>query len=399
MSSVAKRNITLSIFTLAGLAVLIALSLASSRKKAVAAAPQPASPLFTPSPVASPNAPVTAPQSRPVVDAVFVLDTTGSMGGLIQGAKQKIWSIANQILSGQPRPDVRIGLVGYRDLGDDYVTRVFPLSEDMEDVYSNLSSFKAEGGGDTPEHVNKALYDAIHKMQWRDSGNALRLVFLVGDAPPHEGREGLTSSKIVADAASNGIILNTVRCGDATDTELAWKRLASKSGGIYTSIQQDGGMVAIATPMDGRLTELNAKLSGTLLPAGSEGARAEARRRVEINASMDGMAQAESAKFRAKSGKLDSYDLLTVLKKGKKLEAMPASELPPAMASMPKEEQKAFVEKVTREREEIQREITKVSKDRDAYIRSKAKPGGGKGLDDTIGVALKKQGSKIGIGY
>ena len=32
--------------------------------------------------------------AKPVVEVAFVLDTTGSMGGLIEGAKRKIWSIA-----------------------------------------------------------------------------------------------------------------------------------------------------------------------------------------------------------------------------------------------------------------------------------------------------------------
>src|SRR5262249_1120686 len=60
---------------------------------------------------------------RPVVEVVFVLDTTGSMGPLIEGAKRKIWSIATTIIDCAPDADIRMGLVAYRDIGDDYVTR------------------------------------------------------------------------------------------------------------------------------------------------------------------------------------------------------------------------------------------------------------------------------------
>ena len=43
-------------------------------------------------------------KSKPHIEVCFVLDTTGSMGGLIEGAKQKIWSIANEMISAhQPR--------------------------------------------------------------------------------------------------------------------------------------------------------------------------------------------------------------------------------------------------------------------------------------------------------
>jgi len=61
------------------------------------------------------------------IEAAFVLDTTGSMAGLIDGAKQKVWSIANQMASARQQTDVRLALIGYRDRGDAYVTRRFDL--------------------------------------------------------------------------------------------------------------------------------------------------------------------------------------------------------------------------------------------------------------------------------
>ena len=57
--------------------------------------------------------------------SLFVLDTTGSMGGLIEGAKQKIWSIANEMISAKPTPELKLGLIGYRDRGDEYVLNRF----------------------------------------------------------------------------------------------------------------------------------------------------------------------------------------------------------------------------------------------------------------------------------
>src|SRR6201988_5553230 len=88
-------------------------------------------------PARSQAAAVAAP--RPRVEVAFVLDTTGSMGGVIDSAKRRIWSIARRIGEGQPRPDLRIALVGYRDQGDEYVTRVHDLTGDMDEVYHNLS--------------------------------------------------------------------------------------------------------------------------------------------------------------------------------------------------------------------------------------------------------------------
>src|ERR1044072_3947248 len=65
-----------------------------------------------------------APARKPKVEVVFCLDTTGSMGGLIEAAKQKIWSISNQIANGKPIPELKIGLVAYRDKGDAYITKI-----------------------------------------------------------------------------------------------------------------------------------------------------------------------------------------------------------------------------------------------------------------------------------
>src|SRR5262245_22626688 len=96
-------------------------------------------------------------QEKPRIEVCFVLDTTGSMSGLIEGAKQKIWSIANEIISAKPTPEIRVGLIGYRDRGDEYVVKSFDLTNDVDAIYGQLQSFSAGGGGDMPESVNEAL--------------------------------------------------------------------------------------------------------------------------------------------------------------------------------------------------------------------------------------------------
>src|SRR5215472_9571267 len=82
-------------------------------------------------------------KKKPKIEVVFCLDTTGSMGGLIEGAKQKIWSISNQIASGKPTPELKIGLVAYRDKGDAYITQVSDLSDDLDAVHAKLKTFQA----------------------------------------------------------------------------------------------------------------------------------------------------------------------------------------------------------------------------------------------------------------
>ncbi len=122
----------------------------------------------------------------PTLEMVFVLDTTGSMGGLIEGAKQRIWGIVNEVMQSSSHPRVRIGLVAYRDRGDEYVTKVLPLTNDLDKVYSTLMDYRANGGGDEPEDVRRALNDGVSRAGWSQSSPRLaQIIFLVGDAPPH----------------------------------------------------------------------------------------------------------------------------------------------------------------------------------------------------------------------
>ncbi len=124
---------------------------------------------------------------QPQIEVVFVLDTTGSMGGLIKAAKEKIWSIANTMATADPAPQIKIGLVGYRDRGDEYITQMTGLDQDLDKVYGKLMLFQAGGGGDGPESVNQALHEAVTKIKWTAGDSIYRVIFLVGRLPAPYG--------------------------------------------------------------------------------------------------------------------------------------------------------------------------------------------------------------------
>ena len=211
----------------------------------------------------------TANETKPRIEVCFVLDTTGSMGGLIEGAKQKIWSIANEMISAKPAPELKLGLIGYRDRGDEYVVKSFQLTDDIDSIYGHLRDFKAEGGGDEPESVNEALAEAIEKMPWSQDRKVLKIIFLVGDAPPHlDYADGPKYPELCRIAAKKDLIINTVQCGNIAETTPIWKEIAKLSEGSYAAIAQSGGVAVIATPMDDELARLNKKIGATLIPYG-----------------------------------------------------------------------------------------------------------------------------------
>src|SRR5262245_5961740 len=177
-------------------------------------------------------APLERKDNKPQVEVVFCLDTTGSMGGLIEGAKQKIWSIVNQIASGRPIPEIKVGLLAYRDRGDVYITKLFELTADLDEVHKNLREFKADGGGDIPESVNQALNESVVKFKWSKDKETLRIIFLVGDAPPHmDYKDDVKYSETCKIAVDQGIIINTVLCGNDAEAKKHWLAICEKAGG------------------------------------------------------------------------------------------------------------------------------------------------------------------------
>ncbi|MGC4118279.1 MAG: vWA domain-containing protein [Myxococcales bacterium] len=353
-------------------------------------------PMAEPAPAQPPTPPVT---ERPKIDVVFALDTTSSMTGLLEGAKQKIWSMASHIASGKPTPELRVGLVAFRDRGDAFVTKVYPLTTNLDDVYANLRRFKAEGGGDPPEDVKQALLDSMRKMAWTP-GKAMRLVFLVGDSPPHDDYSDQPSdAAIAAEARRRGIVINSIRCGDLEDTAAAWRSFAKATGGAFSTIGQDGGMVAVRTPLDDRLRELNARMTETAVFYGADKDREAAERRAETNRAMAPEVQAESARYRALSGYVDSNDIVTQAAQGRvKVEDLPAEALPAPMRAMAPAQRKAYVEEKKAEREKLASEVKELSKKRDDYLRSAA-PAPAASFDEEVKDTVAKQAKSYGIAY
>ncbi len=251
--------------------------------------------------------------ASPQVEVAFVLDTTGSMGGLIAGAKAKIWYIANQIVLGEPRPVVRMALVGYRDKGDDYVTKVTQMTDNIDQVHADLMAFQANGGGDGPEHVNKGLYDAVNSLSWSSDASTLKIIYLVGDSPPHdEYTDTPRYAELARAAIGKGIYINTVLCGGSGETEKVWRDVARLAEGRYFQIAQDGGVTEIATPYDDRLAELNTALVNTVVVYGTSAQQARA---TELNSAASRLqsktAATDRASFSSKSQRAGTQDLLS----------------------------------------------------------------------------------------
>lgn len=151
-------------------------------------------------------------QSKPRIDLAFCIDTTGSMGSEIAAVKEKTKEIVAKLGGSKPTPEIRVGLVAFRDRADEYVTKVFPFSSDIDKVVQDISSLSANGGGDGPEAVNEALHASVHDLDWSSDKKTVKVLFLIGDAEPHYYDNDYKWETESKEAIARGIQINTIAC-------------------------------------------------------------------------------------------------------------------------------------------------------------------------------------------
>ena len=346
-------------------------------------------------------------QSKPRIEVCFVLDTTGSMGGLIEGAKQKIWSIAKEMISAQPTPELKLGLIGYRDRGDEYVVKSFSLTDDIDAIYGHLREFQAAGGGDAPESVNEALAEAIHKMPWSSDKRVLKIIFLVGDAPPHMDYPNSPKyPDLCREAVKKDLIINTIQCGEMAETKPIWQEIAKISEGSYVGISQSGNVAVISTPMDKELSRLNERISATLIPYGDSKLQAEVHAKYVAAKSAPVSAMADRLTYNSKTGRAmqGRGELVDALNdKTLKLDDIDQKQLPAEFQNLDRNELQKRIGKARDERADLQKQIVELSKKREAYIQSENKrlaaEGKGDAFDQKVTETLHAQAAKKGISY
>ncbi|MFT5503642.1 MAG: Mg-chelatase subunit ChlD [Gammaproteobacteria bacterium] len=350
-------------------------------------------------------------QLEPRIEVVFVFDTTSSMSGLIDAAKEKVWSIASTMSSANQNPNLRMGLVAFRDRGDQYVTRVFDLSDDLDSMYAELMDFRAQGGGDGPESVNQALYEAVTAVDWSNQNQVYKTIFLVGDAPPHmDYPDEAQFPEIIEIARQKNIVINTIQSGQHQHTTSFWQHMAALGDGDYFQVGTDGNAVAIATPYDKKLSELGAEVEATRLYYGDAESKANQKKKnaagIKLNNEMSFAALARRATFNAsKSGKvnlLGSHELVDKFSNGEiELEDIAEEEMPASLQALAPEQRKKEIYQLAEKRKYLLGEIQKLADNRQNYIESELAEldSPTETLDAKIFETVKAQAAEAGLKY
>lgn len=339
----------------------------------------------SPSPTASQRAEAQAPQD---IDLVLAIDTSSSMDGLIDGARQQLWEIVGQLGKRSPRPNLRVGLISYGNTGlrkeSGWVQVESDLTTDLDGIYGKLFALRTNGGD---EYVARALQVATTRMSWTPRPGARRMFIVAGNEPADQDPQ-VSLPQALGAAREQRIEVHSIYCGEQSNREShLWARLAQDGGGRFAAIDHNV-QVAAATPMDAELGRLSSALNGTYVPYGSEGGE-----RQRNQAAQDGNAaslggQAAAARAVAKASALyrnDSWDLVDLAKEGK-LAQVKDEELPEELRKLAPAERQRVLEGKARERAALQEQIQRLSEKRGAAMMKakKQRAPGKKGLDDAF---------------
>lgn len=167
------------------------------------------------------------------LDVAFVLDTTSSMSGEIDKLKAALGAIQYQITQLKPAPQARFGMVLYRDRGDQYVTKVVPFTDNMQDFAKALAEVAAAGGGDTPEDMQEGLRAAAQELAWRPE--AVKMAFVLSDAPPHlDYGEAFGYVEFMRHCAAAGIKATTIGAsGLDKQGEYIFRQISQYTMGLF----------------------------------------------------------------------------------------------------------------------------------------------------------------------
>jgi len=346
---------------------------------------------------------------KPLVQIAILLDTSGSMQGLIEQAKSQLWKICNEFIKARQEgvaPEVQVALYEYgksslsRESG--WVRQIQPLTTDLDKISEELFALKTNGGD---EFCGWVIRDAVRDLTWSSRSDVYKVIFIAGNEPFTQGPVNYAES--CKAAIAKGIIVNTIHCGnEAEGVSTKWRDGAELADGKYLVIDHNRAVVSIEAPQDKEIARLGVELNKTYLAYGVAG-RAGAARQEAQDLSVASLAPASGAVVQRSIAKASanyqnaSWDLVDATKdKDFKLTEVKAEALPPEMQKMSLDERKAFIEKNAKERTAVQEQIKKLNLEREQYVAQKQKEiAGTNTLDAVVIAAVREQSARANFKF
>jgi len=347
------------------------------------------------------------PEQKQSIDLVIALDVSGSMSGLIDSTKQRLWDVVNELAQANPQPDLRMAILTYGNPSygeqNGFVRIDMPFSRDLDAINDTLFSFTTNGGD---EYVSRVIHRSVTDLQWSTDPDALKILFVAGNEEANQDPQ-ISSDLAVQMAANNGIVVNTIYCGNPDDDLVAgWQQFSAGTNGLFASINQSTAAVAnVETPMDDQLAELNKELNETYVAYGQDGEEYKANQ-IEQDKNSAGMsAPSLASRTITKIGKLydnAKWDLVDAFESGAQVAEMEAENLPAPMREMNKEQRKDYVAELAGKRADVSAKIEALGQARQVYIaeeRARSASDADVGLDEAMIDGIRKIAATKGFEF
>jgi hypothetical protein len=332
-------------------------------------------------------------EHKPVVQLAILLDTSGSMDGLIEQAKIQLWSIVNEFATAKQqgqRPELQVALYEYGKQSipesEGFLRMILPLTTDLDKVSEQLFALRTDGG---EEYCGRVIHAATRGLDWSDVPFDLRLIVIAGNEPFTQG--DLHFKDAVAAAVKRGCIINTIHCGDRQlGIQTGWEEGAKLGEGTYSVIDQNAAVAHIPSPQDEEIAQLGVELNSTYLAYGEAGLTGATRQELQDVNAASAAPSAPVQRAVSKASALYSnahWDLVDAVQQKKvKLEDVKESDLPEDMRKMTKAERAQHIEKMAGKRQQLQGRIQALETERQKFIAEKRRAEAGS--DTTLGKAL-----------
>ncbi len=337
------------------------------------------------------------PQGAARVQIAILLDTSGSMRGLINQARCQIWNVVNTLADarrGGERVSLEVAVYQYGSnqyRSDGYIRQVTGFTEDLDEVSRALFSLRSNG---SKEYCGRVIQDAVKDLEWDESPSVYKAIFIAGNERFDQGT--VTFGSVFPKLIKKRVVVNAVYCGSRYPGADLWKDAACSVGGTFTRINHNHQMPNLRTPMDPELRKLNRHMSETFVFYGRNAERARRNQELQDTNAAKMSDQVFAARMATKIGHLYVHvhsDLIDAIEHGHvKLANMPESKMPENLRKMTPKERKQYVAKFTQRRDQIRRKMATVIAQRQRFLNQKMseKLKGQKNAPQVFGEALTR---------
>ncbi|MFT5168897.1 MAG: hypothetical protein ACI8P3_004142 [Saprospiraceae bacterium] len=335
------------------------------------------------------------------IQVALLLDTSGSMSGLIEQTKSQLWNILNELARTEKDKEettLEIALYEYGNPtkagNSNQINQLSAFTTDMDQISEKLFSLNTDGGD---EYCGTVIQTSLEELEWSNK-DGLRIIYIAGNEEFTQGMISYTSA--CKKAKEKGVTVNTIYCGEYGQGILEyWQAGAIAGGGEYLNINHNAETVYVKTPYDDQINRLNFELNKTYIPIGAAG---KVKQLNQISQDQNARVYsstnaADRAVFKSsKKYKATDWDLADAYKKDKSILSNTAI-LPDTLQALSIEDLEAKILQISAQRENIQQEIQTLDKKRRVYKTEQSKDDAEISLQNSMINSIKKQAKEKGF--